>query len=306
MFNPCKILGILLVAVAIHLRACNSSKILMPGPLMRGRGHTTLLSALCKELTSRGHEVTILVPSDNHLKVGAKFANSNATEILEYDTVPMNESEVTKSIRAGNKTNAGVWDSYVLFSEVLSEQYIYCRQLLSNDEIITRLRQSKFDLLIADMTNVCDGLLPEVLQLPHIALTAVAESTMANYNKYGFPLESSYFMSPIVVPSDGTNPSLYTRAINVIVKSVLIPLTHFVCSIQWKPLQVEFNIRPDLDVTTLGHRSQFWLAHDSYMLEAPHPEMPNWCHVGGMAAARTNPLPQVSHLENYGTGIGIL
>ena len=285
---------LLLVFLSLNIGIGNTFKILMPGSLFRGRGHTTLLSALSAELTSRGHEVTILVPSDDHLKVGAKFAGSNATEILEYETVPSPESDHVRAIRAGNITKMGMSDVITILTEVRIEQISYCRQLLSNDRVIQKLRASQFDLMVADMGNGCDALLPEFLQLPFIALTSNTEFPTFGYLTYGFPLELSYFISPgALVQPKGEPISLSTRLRNIFVRVVLPSWFVYRYSIHIAVLQKEFNIRPDADFISLGSKAQFWLANDDYVLENPHPGMPNWRHIGGMAAARPKALPKV-------------
>lgn len=265
----------------------------MPGSLFRGRGHTTLLSALSAELTSRGHEVTILVPSDDYLKVGAKFASSNATKILEFETVPSPESDHVRAIRAGNITKIGFSDMITIFTEVRIEQTSYCSQLLSNDRVIQKLRASQFDLMVADMGNGCDALLPEFLQLPFIALTSNTQFLTMGYSTYGFPLELSYVIAPVaVVQPKGEPISLYTRLRNIFVRVVVPYFTLPRYSRHFAVLQEEFNIRPDADFISLYSKAQFWLANDDYVLEDPHPGMPNWRHIGGMAAARPKALPK--------------
>ena len=227
-------------------------------------------------------------------------------------TTSVAESEFIKSFRAGNIPNiynagtlpniytAGIVNNVVQINvEQIAEQISYCRQLLSNDGIMTKLKTSNFDLLVADMSNVCEVLLPEALQIPFVALTAASGDFMplANYYRSGFPMELSYRIAPIsqLLQTIGRPITFFARVINVLFSWTIIPLIQYNFASKFKALQEEFNISPDEDIITLANRKpQFWLAHVSLMFDDPYPGMPNWCSVGGMAAARTNPLPRVS------------
>ncbi|XP_072046053.1 UDP-glucuronosyltransferase 1-2-like [Amphiura filiformis] len=278
-----------------------AANVLIPGSLMRGRGHTTLLSALSAELTSRGHNVTILVPADDELKVRQKFDNSNATEILEYPTDPFEVSDVVKEMRAGNKPIPGVSNSLTILQDVHREQVSYCRQLLNNTSVMKKLREMDFDLIIEDMGNGCDVLLPEVLEIPFIALTSNTELIFMNYNMYGIPIESSYVISPYIKGGQDRHLAFGVRIKNILMRRV-IKLVGINLSSLFIPLQEEFHISPEKSMSELASKAQFWLSQDSYVLEDPHPTMPNYSPIGGMAAARPGQLP--SDFQEFANGSG--
>ena len=280
----------LVLFLASFLKLNHAAKILIPGPLYRGRGHTTLLSALSAELTSRGHQVTILVPSDDQLEVEAKFATSRAKQIIKYSSVPFVGSEYIKSFRAGNISKPGAFVSWSVMKEVIDEQVSYCRQLLNNTSIMKKLKHEKFDLIIADMCNGCEVLLTEVLQIPFIALTSNTELHFMNFNIFGFP---TYVPAPYLMQASKTSMSFTDRVRNILLKYGIYFSSKLVAS-PFADLQREFNISPDKNIFTLASKAQFWLSQDFDVLEAPHPTMPNWSPVGGMAAARPGSLPLVS------------
>ena len=265
---------------------------MIPGPLNRGRGHTILLSSLSAELTSRGHDVTIVVPSDDYLDVGAKFTDSKATKIIKYPSLPYAESDFVKSYRAGNISKPGGPAIWAIMKEVMEEQASYCRQLLSNSSIMTRLKQEKFDLIIADMFNGCDVLLPKVLQVPFIALTPFTQSAFMNFFIFGFPLH----VTPFWMQAYEDPKSLMVRVKNVLGKCSL-HISGSLLASHFAELQTDFNISSNRNMFFLASKAQFWLSQDFDILEAPHPTMPNWSSVGGLAAARPGPLPSVSHLS---------
>ncbi|XP_072046054.1 LOW QUALITY PROTEIN: UDP-glucuronosyltransferase 2A3-like [Amphiura filiformis] len=290
-YNPMSFrIVFLLLAMTSYVNFGLGAKILIPGPLMRGRGHTTLLSAVSAELTSRGHHVTILVPTDDQLKVRQKFDNSQATEILEYPTIPFEVCDIVKEMRAGNKPIPGVSNTLTILQDVHREQVSYCRQLLNNTSVMKKLREMNYDLIIEDMGNGCDVLLPEVLKVPFIALTSNTELIFMNYNMYGIPIESSYVISPFIKGGQDRHLAFGVRIKNILMRRVM-KLVAINLSSLFIPLQEEFHISPEKSMSELASKAQFWLSQDSYLLEDPHPTMPNYSPIGGMAAARPGQLP---------------
>ncbi len=272
----------------LNIATCSNvgyaAKILIPGSLMRGHGHTTLLSALSAELSARGHQITILVPSDDKLKVRQKFKQSQATEILEYFTDPVEESNFLKYHRAGNVPNPSGASVWKILQEVASEQVSYCRQMLSNTSVMQKLKERHFDVIIADMSNGCEVLLPEVLKVPFIALTSNTELAFMNYNLFGFPLEMPYVISPYIEGGSARHLSFWKRLRNIFVRFIFYRISDY--SSNFTPLQHEFNISQDKSILELARKAQFWMSQDSYVLEGSHPTMPNYSPVGGLAAAR--------------------
>ncbi len=258
---------------------------------MRGYGHATLLSAFSAELTGRGHHVTILVPSDDNLKVRHKFKQSQATEILEYFTDPMEDSDFVKYHQSGNVPNPSITVVSKILQEVINRQVSYCRQLLANTTVMQKLKDRHFDVIIADMSNGCEVLLPEVLKIPFIALTSNIEMAYMNYNIFGFPLEMSYVISPYIEGGSARHLSFWNRVKNIFIRHLFYRMADH--SSNFTPLQNEFNISEDKSILHLARKAQFWMSQDSYVLEGSHPTMPNHSPVGGLAAARPGQLPEV-------------
>ena len=281
--------------IIVSYPGTNAAKILIPATVNPGRGHTSQLCALSAELTLRNHHVTILVPSDDQRKIREKFADSNATVMIEYNVRPVELSDNFKATIAGNVSDIGILGIINYAKEVINDQVLCCQELLRNTYVMKILKEEKYDLIIADMHNGCDVLLPEALDVPFVALTSNMNRLYMNEFIYGFPIELSYCISRNIERKLENDTTFWIRTKNVVIHYFFPFLALFPSwTSPFSRLQKEFNITPETSIFRLANKAQFWMSQYSFQFGTPIPSMPNWRPVGGMAAARPGQLPKVS------------
>ena len=136
--------------------------------------HWMNIKIILDELVQRGHEVTVLRPSAYYVLDPKKSPG------LKFETFPT-------SVSKDNLENffikfVDVWtyemprDTCLSYSPLLqnmidefSDYFLsLCKDVVSNKELMTKLQESKFDVLLSDPVASCGELIAELLQIPFL------------------------------------------------------------------------------------------------------------------------------------------
>ena len=167
-----------------------------------------------------------------------------------------------------------------------------CLNLLSDEELVRRLRAIPFSLAIVDLFpyNRCALVLPYRLDLPQVALTTAYESWLMRN-----PDLPSY--SPVNWGKGySASMTFWERLDNTwtLIDWVALPRSPYIDDAKFLVFAPE---KPYVTLNYLAGRSLLWLIDNDIALDYPRAMMPNEVQIGGMTTRPAQPLE--SELEKF-------
>lgn len=161
--------------------------------------HWINVKVLLEELVLRGHEVTVLVPSSNLL---INYRDTSSPFTFEVLQVPFTQKalhaimEKLFNFVMNEVPNLSPWEiMWRMKEEVevftnMSKQT--CDALVMNPQLIAKLQQAKFDVLIADPLSVGGELVAEILAIPFVYSFRFSHGNVVERLCGGLPSPPSY------------------------------------------------------------------------------------------------------------------
>ncbi|KAK7831854.1 hypothetical protein U0070_016484 [Myodes glareolus] len=182
--------------------------------------HWLNLRTILDELVKKGHEVTVLIPSASlSYEVGD-------TSAIEFETYPAStsladlEELYMESIRkcVYELPKQSFWGYFLMLQEVVWVDSNYseslCKDVVFNKDLMTKLQNSSFDVIVADPLMPCGDLLAEILKIPLVySLRFFPGSTYEKYSG-GLPLPPSYV--PVAMSELSDRMTFMERVQNII------------------------------------------------------------------------------------------
>ncbi|KAM7326474.1 hypothetical protein ACRRTK_014952 [Alexandromys fortis] len=283
---------LLLLQMGCYLRSGNCGKVLV-WPMEYS--HWMNLKTILDELVQRGHEVTVLRPScsiflDPQKSPGLKF-ESYSTSISKDDL----DKVFAKVVDVW--TNKIPRDLCLSFSPLLQnvgdelfDSYLrLCRDTVSNKQLMSKLRRSKFDVLFSDAIAPCGELIAELLQIPFLySLRFTPGYTIEKYSGK-FLVPPSYV--PMILSGLGGQMTFMERVKNMICMLYFDFWLQTFNEKKWSQFYSETLGRPTTLTETIG-KAEMWLIRSYWDLEFPRPTLPNVDYVGGLHCKPAKPLPK--------------
>ncbi|XP_031197879.1 UDP-glucuronosyltransferase 2B17 isoform X2 [Mastomys coucha] len=256
--------------------------------------HWINLKIILDELVQRSHEVTVLRPSasifvDPKKSPGIKFETFLTT--LSKDDL---ETYFTKFV--------DVWTfeiprdsclSYSLLQKLFNEYsdiYLsFCKDVVSNKQLMTKLQESKFEVLLSDPIIPCGELIAELLHIPFLySLRFSPGNTMEKYSG-GLILPPSYV--PVILSGLGGQMTFRERVKNMICMLYFNFWFRTFKEKEWDQFYSKILGRPTTLAETMG-KAEMWFIRSYWDLEFSHPTLPNVEYVGGLHCKPAKPLPK--------------
>uniref|UniRef100_A0A8C4RTJ8 UDP-glucuronosyltransferase n=1 Tax=Erpetoichthys calabaricus TaxID=27687 RepID=A0A8C4RTJ8_ERPCA len=209
------------------------------------------MKILIQELHSRGHNITVMMPTDNW------YINE--------------ESPYYTSIRIH-------LPSYQMFTFLSRSHHMSCLMaatLFENQELLKRLQDAHFDLVLTDPFLGGGVLIAHYLQLP-MRLISYLQPSPVSYT----PLTGTEFTDKMTFLQRFTNVLLY--GFNMCLERIFIrPHYDEVCSRYFGS---------DVNIYSLIQSADIWLVRVDFIFEFPRPTMPNAVYIGGFQCQPYKPL----------------
>lgn len=136
--------------------------------------HWLNMKAILDELVQRGHEVVVLKSSDSI------FMDSNKSSAIKFEiyTTPLKKDDFSYLFET--MLNKWIYDlpketfwTYIPQMEKSLRKYYeiiiqLCRGVILNKKLMTKLQESRFDVVLADAVGPCGELLAEMFQIPFV------------------------------------------------------------------------------------------------------------------------------------------
>ena len=155
------------------------------------------IKTILEELVTRGHEVTVLISS------ASTIPNSSKPSTMEFETFPVSftksdyENFMERILEELTYVAKDSFWSYLstvknVFWEFFDIALRMCEDAVSNKKLMTKLQESRFDILIADAVGPCGELLAELLKIPFVYSHYSSPGHIIEKNSGRLPLPPSY------------------------------------------------------------------------------------------------------------------
>ncbi|KAF3825145.1 hypothetical protein GH733_005779 [Mirounga leonina] len=160
--------------------------------------HWINIKTILDELIQRGHEVTVLTSSASIL------VDPSKSSTIKYEIYPVYlqrkdfEDIFRKLIHIWiyNLPRDTFWGYFSQLQEILWEYsdciQKFCKDIVLNRKLMTKLQESKFDVILADAIGPCGELLAELLKIPLVYSLRFSPGYRVEKYSGGLPLPPSY------------------------------------------------------------------------------------------------------------------
>ncbi|XP_016054818.1 PREDICTED: UDP-glucuronosyltransferase 2B31-like, partial [Miniopterus natalensis] len=283
---------LLLLQLSCHIRPGWCGKVLV---WPTEYSHWMNMKTILDELVHRGHEVTVLTSSASILVV------PNKASAIKFEIFP---TSLTKDdfelffMQLINKWTYDLpkhrfWTHFSLMQEMFWEGSEFaeklCKDAVLNRKLMTKLQESRFDVVLADAVGPCGELLAELLKIPLVySLRFSPGYTIEKYSG-GLPFPPSYV--PVVLSGLSDQMTFMERVENMIYVLYFDFWFQTYNQKKWDQFIREVLGRPTT-LYELKSKAEMWLIRTYWDFEFPHPLLPHFEFVGGLHCKPAKPLPK--------------
>uniref|UniRef100_A0AAQ6IMW7 UDP-glucuronosyltransferase n=1 Tax=Anabas testudineus TaxID=64144 RepID=A0AAQ6IMW7_ANATE len=261
--------------------------------------HWINMKIIIEELHSRGHEVTVLRPSDSwYIKPDSShYKTININCSTGFDEEGFGSFATTMMIM--QREGASLWTQISVEYEVMRQFYETNKKLLETVEgmfedtkLMQSLRDAKYDVFMTDPAIGAGVLLGHRLGLPlvfNVRWTIQGEGHQAIA-----PSPLSYVPIPGAMLTDKMTFS--QRVKNVLYYLFTCLQNSYVTDSTYKPF-VHRHFGSDVHYMELFQSADIWLMRNDFTFEFPRPTMPNVVYMGGFQCKPSKPLSE--ELEDF-------
>uniref|UniRef100_A0A3P8TTL6 UDP-glucuronosyltransferase n=1 Tax=Amphiprion percula TaxID=161767 RepID=A0A3P8TTL6_AMPPE len=261
--------------------------------------HWINMKVIIEELHSRGHDVTVLRPSDAwYIKPDSphyKSVTLNAAGGFDHD----NFGEFVKRTVEIRRQGASFWTRMALEIDLIKESnkihrmvLLMIEEMFADDKLMKSLRDTKYDLVLTDPAIGGGVLLAHRLGLPlvlNVRWTIQGEGHQAIA-----PTPLSYVPIPW---SELTDKMTFTERVQNMLTYIFMSLQiMYVVDPNYIPF-VHRHFGPNVHYMELFQSADIWLMRNDFTFEWPRPTMPNIVYMSGFQCKPAKPLPK--ELEDF-------
>ncbi|XP_070251637.1 UDP-glucuronosyltransferase 2B31-like [Myotis yumanensis] len=256
--------------------------------------HWINMKTILDALVQRGHEVTVLTSSASIL------VDPNKPSAIQFEVFP---TSLTKDdfenlfMRLISKWSYmpkdTFWTYFSLMQDIFWEYYdciqTLCKDAVLNKKLMTKLQESRFDVVLADAIGPCGELLAELLKIPFVY--SLRFSPGYNIEKYsgGLPFPPSYV--PVVLSELSDQMTFMERVKNMMYVLYFDFWFQTYNRKKWDQFYSDALGRPTTLYETM-EKAEVWLIRTYWDFEFPRPVLPHFDFVGGLHCKPAKPLPK--------------
>ncbi|XP_067295645.1 UDP-glucuronosyltransferase 2C1-like isoform X3 [Pseudorasbora parva] len=256
--------------------------------------HWINLKIVLETLIGRGHNVTVLIPD------ASLFMKAKKSDRFSYQpfSVSMDEQEMRQFIEEFLHFSVYEMDElsllqitikfYQLASKHQDISLAHCDGILKSPELMDKLRNGKFDVVLSDPIYACSDIVAEELDIPLVYTFRFSIAHIAERMCGQIPAPPSFVPGALSKLTD--KMSFTERIINM-----LFYLSQDTLAIiAWKKFDnyyTEYLGRPTSYCEMMG-KADIWLIRTYWDFEFPRPFLPNFKYIGGLHCTPAKPLPK--------------
>ncbi|XP_032190363.1 UDP-glucuronosyltransferase 2B31-like [Mustela erminea] len=257
--------------------------------------HWINIKTILDELVQRGHEVTVLTSSASIL------VNPNESSAIKYEIFPTSILKDDFKDFFNKMLNMWIYNLprdtfWTYFSQMQEIVWKFsdclqklCEDVVLNRNLITKLQESRFDVILADTVGPCGELLAELLRIPLVYSLRFSPGYATEKRIGGLPFPPSYV--PIILSELSDQMTFMERVKNMIYVLYFDFWFQALNEKSWDLFYSQVLGRPTT-LSELGRKAQIWLIRTYWDIEFPRPFLPNFEFVGGLHCKPAKPLPK--------------
>ncbi|XP_037535942.1 UDP-glucuronosyltransferase 2A2-like, partial [Nematolebias whitei] len=260
--------------------------------------HWVNMKVMIKELHARGHEVTVIRPSNSWF-IDEDSALYKTITIMSPGGFDLDlESFITRTLTMRRQGHS-LWTLLSLVCDEMTQFYLIHKQIIDmmenffeDTKLMQSLRDAKFDLVLTDPGTGGGVLLAHRLGLPlvyNVRWTIQGEGHQAIA-----PAPLSYVPIPRADLTDKMTFSQRVKNFMFFISSHIY--IWFILDPNYKPF-VSRYFGSDVHYMELFQAADIWLMRNDFTFEFPRPTMPNIVYISGFQCKPSKPLPQ--ELEDF-------
>ncbi|XP_054584593.1 UDP-glucuronosyltransferase 2B31-like [Eptesicus fuscus] len=291
---------LLLLQLSCHFSPGSCGKVLVwPTEYSHWMNMKTILDALVQ----RGHEVTVLTSAASIL------VDPNKPTAIQFEIFPTSltkddfEDLFMKVISKWTYMPKDTFWAYFSLMQDLTLKYTdvihtLCKDAVLNKKLMTKLQESRFDIILADAIGPCGELLAELLKIPFVY--SLRFSPGYNIEKYsgGLPFPPSYV--PVILSELSDHMTFMERVKNMMYV-LYFDFWFQSFSENWDQLYSKALGRPTT-LFELMQKAEIWFIRTYWDFEFPRPLLPHFVFVGGLHCKPAKPLPE--EIEEFAQSSG--
>nr|XP_003222439.1 PREDICTED: UDP-glucuronosyltransferase 2A2 isoform X1 [Anolis carolinensis] len=280
------------IATACFVGSSSAGKVLV-WPV--DNSHWINMKFILNELTDRGHQVTVLLPS---FFMAVKASEPSPFQLEEIPFLFSREDMDTMLqdflfMWSYESNELSFWQFFIKthdFSrEMERRNRILCDRVVLNQTLMERLESVGFDILIADPLLPCGELVAEKLHLPFVYTFRFSVGNTMECVCGVIPAPPSFVPASLGGLTD--RMSFMQRTRNMLFYALHDILFHQVLWKDWSKYYSDVLGRPTTLCETMG-KAEIWLIRTYWDFEFPRPLLPNFEFVGGLHCQPAKPLPK--------------
>ncbi|XP_035247535.1 UDP-glucuronosyltransferase 2A1-like isoform X3 [Anguilla anguilla] len=284
-----KSVPVLVLVLCLAQHTYSGKVLLWPGEYSHWLNMKNIMTALLE----KGHQVTVLIHSATptytkadpyHFKIfdvpfSAKEVHSISEELIHfwmYEAV--NASVLHTALK--------VMD---LMEKMTALQVQMCCDMFRNEELLNKLNQSKYELVLTDPMMPCGYLLSDKLGIPLVISLRISFGYVFERLCGQMPAPPSYVPAPPVQYTD--NMTFVERLKNFLLYTLHTTVFNLQCIFKIDKHYSEITGKPTSFCEVIG-KADIWLIRTYWDFEYPRPFLPNFKFVGGLHCKPAKPLPE--------------
>nr|XP_013001285.1 UDP-glucuronosyltransferase 2B4-like isoform X2 [Cavia porcellus] len=262
--------------------------------------HWINIKTILDALVQKGHEVTVLRPSTS---ITFYVEKESAIKFEDYP-VSLSASGWEYVFTEGlmkmiyELPKESIWTYFSTMQKLVWEETdllkIICEDVVRNKELMSKLRKSRFDVILADAIFPGGDLIAELLNIPLVYTHCFFPGN--TYEKYSGGLSYPPSYVPVVFSELSDQMTFMERVKNMIYVLYFDFWFQMFNEKKWNQFYSEVLGKPTTLTETMG-KADVWLVRTYWDLEFPHPTLPNFDFIGGLHCKPAKPLPK--ELEDF-------
>lgn len=257
-----------------------AAKVIVVPPIMF-ESHLYIFKTLATALHKEGHETHFLISNGREVPPSPHYNLLHYPGIFNSSTADSFLQSKVSNIFSGRLTFLELFD-------ILDHYSQNCDTVVGNVEVMTRLKEAKFDLLLVDPNEMCGFVIAHILGVQY----AVLSTGLWYPAEVGAPAPLSYVPEFNSLLTD--HMSLVQRITNTVVYLVQRFGVSYVVLPTYDQIMKKHGVKPQVAMADLVQGSRLWMLCTDMALEFPRPTLPHVVYIGGILTKPPSPLPQVS------------
>ncbi|XP_062243682.1 2-hydroxyacylsphingosine 1-beta-galactosyltransferase-like [Platichthys flesus] len=254
------------------------AKVIVVPPIMF-ESHLYIFKTLATALQQEGHESHFLVSEGREVSPSPHYHLQRYPGIFNSSTADSFLQSKVTNIFSGRLTFLELFD-------ILDHYSQNCDAVVGNAEVMKRLKEAKFDLLLVDPNEMCGFVIAHILGVQY----AVFSTGLWYPAEVGAPAPLSYVPEFNSLLTD--RMSLLQRITNTVVYLVQRFGVQYIALPKYDRIMKKHGVTPQVAMADLVQGSQLWMLCTDMALEFPRPTLPHVVYIGGILTQPPNPLPQ--------------